>query len=43
MRLAVNYEKSDAEAVNFAGGAGPNANLDGVDDRIAIQFTAIFP
>lgn len=43
MRLAVNYEKSDAEAVNLAGGAGLNAHLDGVDDRIAIQFTAIFP
>ncbi|MBQ0725295.1 MAG: porin [Cycloclasticus sp.] len=43
MRLAVNYEKSDAEATKFAGGAGPNAQLDGVDDRIAIQFTAIFP
>jgi hypothetical protein len=43
MRLAVNYEKSDAEATQFAGGAGPNGNLDGVDDRIAIQFTAIFP
>jgi len=43
MRLAVNYEKSDAEVTTLAGGAGPNGNLDGVDDRIAIQFTAIFP
>ncbi|MDX2425243.1 MAG: porin [Cycloclasticus sp.] len=43
IRVAVNYEKSDAEATKFAGGAGPNAQLDGVDDRIAIQVTAIFP
>ncbi|MEH6503521.1 MAG: porin [Cycloclasticus sp.] len=43
IRVALNYEKSDAEATKFAGGAGPNAQLDGVDDRIAIQVTAIFP
>jgi hypothetical protein len=41
-RIAINYEKDDDEAVNFASGAGPNANLDGLDDRIAVQVTAIF-
>ena len=41
-RVAVNYEFNEAEAVNFGAGAGPNANLDGIDDRIAVQVTAIF-
>ncbi|NNJ95135.1 MAG: phosphate-selective porin O and P [Halobacteria archaeon] len=41
-RVAVNYELAEAEAVNFASGAGPNGNLDGIDDRIAIQVTAIY-
>lgn len=43
IRVALNYEMSDAEAPNFASGAGLNAQLDGIDDRIAIQVTAIFP
>ena len=41
-RVAINYEKDDDEAINFAPGAGPNGNLKGLDDRIAIQVTAIF-
>jgi hypothetical protein len=32
----------DFEAVDFASGAGPNANLDNVDTRYAIQLTHIF-
>jgi hypothetical protein len=30
------------EAVDFAGGAGPNDNLDGIDKRYAIQLTHVF-
>lgn len=41
-RLTLNYEMHSAEAINFAGGAGPNGNLDGVGDRTAIQLTHIF-
>jgi hypothetical protein len=41
-RIAINYEKNDDEAINFGPGAGPNANLDGFDDRIAVQVTAIY-
>lgn len=41
-RLTLNYEMHSAEAINFAAGAGPNANLDGVGDRTAIQLTHIF-
>ena len=42
VRLAINYEAREAEAVNFASGAGPNVNADGIDDRIAIQLTGIW-
>lgn len=42
VRLAVNYEIRSANAPNFPNGAGPNANVDGVDDRIAVQLTAIW-
>jgi hypothetical protein len=42
VRLAINYELRDAEAVNFPSGAGPNANVDGIDNRIALQLTAIW-
>lgn len=42
VRVAFNYEMSDAEAPNFAKGAGPNANLDGIEDRFSVQVTAIF-
>lgn len=41
-RLTLNYEMHSAEAINFAAGAGPNGNLDGVGDRTAIQLTHIF-
>ena len=42
VRLALNYEARSGEAVNFGPGAGPNANVDGIDDRIALQITAIW-
>jgi len=41
-RITVNYSTRDVTAVNFAEGAGPNANLDGIGDRVAAQFTHIF-
>jgi hypothetical protein len=43
-KTRMNFEiaNRDFEAVDFAGGAGPNDNLDGVDRRIAIQLTHIF-
>jgi hypothetical protein len=42
VRIALNYEMRDANAVNFASGAGPNGNVDGIDDVIAIQVTGIW-
>ncbi len=42
VRAAFNYEIRNANAPNFPGGKGPNANLDGIDNRIAIQITAIW-
>ena len=42
VRLAINYEARSAEAVNFPSGGGPNGNVDGIDDRIALQVTAIW-
>lgn len=42
VRLALNYEARSGEAVNFGSGAGPNGNVDGIDDRIALQITAIW-
>jgi len=41
-RIALNYAIRDFEAVNYGAGAGPNANLDGVKDRVSVQLTAIF-
>ena len=41
-RLTMNYEFREAEAVEFASNTGPNANLNGVDDRASIQLTHIF-
>lgn len=41
-RLMFNIEERDFRAINFADGAGPNANLDGVDTRYSIQLTSIF-
>ena len=42
VRLAINYEMRSGDAVNFPSGAGPNANVDGIDDRLAIQITGIW-
>lgn len=42
VRVAMNYEVTDAVAPNFDAGAGPNANLDGIDSRFSIQVTAIY-
>ena len=42
VRLAVNYEFRSANAPEFGSGAGPNANVDGIDNRIAVQLTAIW-
>ena len=43
-KTRVNAEAAfnQAEAVDWPGGAGPNANLDGIDTRYAIQVTHIF-
>ena len=43
-KTRINMEVADRnfEAVDFAAGAGPNANLDGVDRRYAVQLTHIF-
>ena len=42
VRIAFNYEMRSAEALNFPSGAGPNAQVEGIDDRIAIQVTGIW-
>jgi hypothetical protein len=42
VRLAINYEARSGEAINFGPGAGPNGNVDGIDDRIALQVTGIW-
>jgi hypothetical protein len=42
VRVALNYEFRSAEAQNFPSGAGPNAQVDGIDDRIGIQVTGIW-
>lgn len=42
VRLAINYEIREGNAPNFGAGAGPNANVDGIDNRIAVQITAIW-
>lgn len=41
-RLTVNYAMRDVTAVDWADKAGPNANLDGIDDVLAMQVTHIF-
>ncbi len=41
-RLIVNYEMRDAEAPGVAGNAPPNQILGGIDDRLSLQFLAIF-
>jgi hypothetical protein len=42
VRVAFNYEFRSAEAPEFGPGAGPNANVDGIGNRIGIQLTAIW-
>ena len=42
VRAAFNYEFRSANAPNFGSGLGPNANLDGIDNRIGVQVTAIW-
>jgi hypothetical protein len=42
VRVAINYEMRSADALNFPSGAGPNANVGGIDDRIAVQVTGIW-
>ena len=42
VRLALNYEMREGNAPNFPAGAGPNGNVDGIGDRIALQVTAIW-
>lgn len=41
-RLTLGISDTAAEAINFATGVGPNANLDGVGSRFAVQVTHIF-
>ena len=41
-RINLEIANRSFEAVDFAGGAGPNANLDGVNERLAVQLTHIF-
>jgi len=42
VRVALNYEFRSAEAPNFGAGAGPNGNLDGIGNRLAVQVTGIW-
>jgi hypothetical protein len=42
VRLAINYEIRSGEAVNFGAGLGPNDNVDGIDNRLALQITGIW-
>jgi len=42
VRLALNYEIREGNAPNFPAGVGPNGQVDGIDDRIALQVTAIW-
>jgi hypothetical protein len=41
-RLAINYEIRSANAPNFAAGAGPNNNLDGVGNIFSLQVSSFF-
>lgn len=41
-RLTLNYEIHKAEAPDWGGGEGPNDNLDGIGNRVAVQLTHIF-
>lgn len=41
-RVAVNYEIRDVESPDWPTGAGPNANMDGIGNRLGLQVTTIF-
>ena len=41
-RVTLNYSIRDVEAIDWGPGAGPNAELDGVGDTLAVQVTHIF-
>ncbi len=41
-RATFNYAFRDVETPDFDEGAGPNAQMDGIDNRLALQVTAIF-
>jgi hypothetical protein len=41
-RVAFNYLFRDVQTPDFDTGVGPNAQMDGIDDRLALQVTAIF-
>lgn len=42
VRIAINYEIREGNAPNFPAGAGPNAQVDGIDNRLALQITGIW-
>jgi len=42
VRIALNYEIRSGNAPNFDSGIGPNAQVDGIDDVLAIQITGIW-
>ena len=42
VRIAFNYEFRSADAVNFPSGAGPNAQVGGIDNRLGVQITGIW-
>lgn len=41
-RLTLNYAMRDVTAVDWSAGAGPNGNLDGIGNVLAVQLTHIF-
>ena len=41
-RATLNYAFRNVETPDFASGAGPNAQMDGIDNRLALQVTAVF-
>ena len=41
-RVTFNYLFRDVESPDFAAGVGPNAQMDGIGNRLALQVTAIF-
>lgn len=41
-RATINYAIRDVETPDFDAGAGPNAQMDGIGNRLALQVTAVF-